>query len=91
LVLVVMAIVLHAHFAQVNASCSSGLGQLGQAFSGAAVRDCSMASTAESAVGPLTFFGVALIALGGGTLVHALTRPRVQAMSSADPKGSSRP
>lgn len=76
LVLVVAAALLHAHFAQVNAMCSTGLGQLGQAFSSTATHECDLASTAESAVGPFTFFGVASLVLGGVTLIHALTRPR---------------
>jgi len=72
IVLVIIAIVLHDHFALPNAVCSSSLGQLGQAFSGTAYADCSSAATAESAVGPLVLFGVGALLVGAGKMVIAL-------------------
>lgn len=74
IVLVILAIVLHAHFGRVNALCSSGLGQVGQAFSGTVSGDCSLAATAESAVGPLVVFGVLALMLGAAFVALALTR-----------------
>lgn len=74
IILVIVAIVLHAHFGRVNALCSSGLGQLGQAFSGTVSGDCSLATTAESAVGPLVLFGVLALVLGATFVGLALTR-----------------
>ncbi|GEM_PF-6489894 len=74
--LVGIAGVLHAHFAPINALCSTWVGQLGQAFSASVANECGLASTAESAVGPLTFIGVMLLLLGIGALALLLTRAR---------------
>jgi hypothetical protein len=72
IVLIIIAIVLHDHYALPNAVCRTSIGQLGQAFSGTAYTDCSTASTAESAVGPLVFFGVGGLLVGGGKMLLAL-------------------
>lgn len=57
-VLMIAGIVLHAKYAQPNAICRSGVGQLGQAFSRTAFTDCRMAESAEGAVGPLLGIGI---------------------------------
>ena len=72
IVLVIIAVFLHDHYALPNAVCNSSLGQLGQAFSGTAYTACSTASTAESAVGPLVFTGVLALLVGGGKMLLAL-------------------
>ncbi len=71
-ILVIVANVLHDHFALPNAICQSSLGQLGQAFSGTAYTDCSTAATAESAVGPLMVIGILALVVGVGKMVIAL-------------------
>jgi hypothetical protein len=74
IVLIIGAIVLHAHYASINAVCSSPLGDLGQVFSSTASNDCSMAGTAEGAVGPFLAFGIPALLIGGGIIVRSMTR-----------------
>jgi hypothetical protein len=72
IVLVIVAIVLHDHNAYPNAMCHAGLGELGQAFSGSAYAQCSAPATAEEAVGPLVFFGVGALVVGGAKIALSL-------------------
>ena len=72
IVMVIIAIVLHDHYALQNAACQSAFGELGQAFSGTTYYGCSTAATAEQAVGYLVFFGVAALLIGGGKMVMAI-------------------
>lgn len=83
IVLIIVAIVLHDHNAYPNAVCHTGLGELGQAFSGSAYYQCSAAATAEGAVGPLVFFGVLALVVGGGKMAFALAA----AVARAKPAG----
>jgi hypothetical protein len=88
-ILVIVANVLHDHFALPNAICQSSLGQLGQAFSGTAYTDCSTAATAESAVGPLMVIGILALVVGVGKMVIALIGAAV--LSSKESTSANRP
>jgi hypothetical protein len=84
LVAVIVAVIIHDHAAYPNMVCNTGLGELGQAFSSTVQVDCGVATTAESTVGWLVFFGVAGIVIGLGKMGLGLaggTLPSVQALA----------
>lgn len=72
LVAVIVAVILH-DAACPNALCNTGLGELGQAFSGTARTDCGAAAVAEDAVGWLVIVGVVGMVTGLGKAVLGLT------------------
>ncbi len=70
----VIALVIHAHYATVNGICTTGLGQLGQDFSTSAMMHCSAAADFEGAVGWLVFVGLGAIIVGAVKLAVAASK-----------------
>jgi hypothetical protein len=93
LVAVIAAVIIHDHAAYPNMVCNTGLGELGQAFSSTVQVDCGVATTAESTVGWLVFFGVAGIIIGLGKMGLGLaggSLPSIQALGLKQPAPQAR-
>jgi hypothetical protein len=67
--LLILAVVFHIRYAAINGTCHTGLGQVGQAFSGNAYLHCAEAANFESGVGPFVVIGLGLIVLSASELV----------------------